>query len=329
MATAPAASFSPPTMSMIQVQHLTKQYAGRMAVDDVTFEVEPGQIVGFLGPNGAGKSTTMRILSGYMPPTSGRARVNGHDVFHESLAVRRSVGYMPETAPLYTEMRVKEYLRFRAELKGLAGQAMRRRVGEVMDLCSVTDARRRLIGNLSKGYRQRVALADALLHEPPLLILDEPSNGLDPVHIRQVRELLRGLRPKHTILLSTHILPEVESLCDRVVMIHHGRLLADDTPENLARRLRTLTEVHAELRGSGEMTAALEALPGVRKASAEEAGDGWQRLVLRVEPRQDVREAVMALASERGWQVRELHRRLPGLEEVFVELASAESPGVF
>lgn len=311
---------------MIEVQHLTKQYAGRVAVNDVSFQVEPGQIVGFLGPNGAGKSTTMRILSGYMPPTTGLVRVNGHDVFHESLEVRRSVGYMPETAPLYTEMRVKEYLRFRAELKGLAGQAMRRRVGEVMDLCSVTDVRRRLIGNLSKGYRQRVALADALLHEPPLLILDEPSNGLDPVQIRQVRELLSSLRPRHTVLLSTHILPEVENLCDRVVMIHHGQLLADDTPENLTRRLRTLTEVRMELRGDvAEMITAFESLPGVRKALAEETGgDGWIRLTLRVEPGKDVREAVMELAAAKKWGVRELHRRLPSLEDVFVELASTD-----
>lgn len=311
---------------MIEVQHLTKQYAGRVAVSDVSFSVEPGQIVGFLGPNGAGKSTTMRILSGYMPPTSGQVRVNGHDVFHESLEVRRSVGYMPETAPLYTEMRVKEYLRFRAELKGLSGLKMRRRVGEVMELCSVVDVRRRLIANLSKGYRQRVALADALLHEPPLLILDEPSNGLDPVQIRQVRELLSNLRPRHTILLSTHILPEVESLCDRVVMIHHGRLLADDTPEMLTRKLRTLTEVRLEARGTGEDSAAdFEALPGVRKAIGEKGDDGWSRWTLRVEPGKDVREPVMELAMRQAWPVRELHRRLPTLEDVFVELASSDA----
>eukprot|EP01031_Cornospumella_fuschlensis_P050460 gene50460-61735_t len=210
---------------MIEVQDLTKQYAGRVAVNQISFKIEPGEIVGFLGPNGAGTSTTMRILSGYMPPTSGFAQVNGFDVFYNSLEVRRSVGYMPETAPLYTDMRVKEYLRFRAELKGLRGHDMRRRVGEVMDLCTVTDVRRRLIANLSKGFRQRVALADALLHRPPLLILDEPTNGLDPVQIRHVRELLKGLGPKHTILLSTHILQEVEHTCDRVIMIHHGRIL--------------------------------------------------------------------------------------------------------
>ncbi len=309
---------------MIAVHDLTKLYAGRVAVNRVSFQVEPGQIVGFLGPNGAGKSTTMRILAGYMPPTSGHVAVNGHDVFRESLAVRRSVGYMPEMAPLYTDMRVKEYLRFRGELKGLSGRDMRRRVGEVMELCSVTDVRRRLIGNLSKGYRQRVALADALLHQPPLLILDEPANGLDPVQIRQVRELLRSLRPAHTILLSTHILQEVENLCDRVIMIHHGRVLADDTPERLTSRLRTLTEVFVELRAGTPAAAELETLPGIRKVVEEAAEAGWCRHVLRVEPGRDVREDVMNLARQRGWEVRELHRRLPTLEDVFVELAAAE-----
>lgn len=309
---------------MISVQDLTKQYAGRIAVDHLSFEVQPGEIVGFLGPNGAGKSTTMRVLTGYMPPSSGQVKVNGFDVFRQSLEVRRSVGYMPEMAPLYTEMKVKEYLRFRGELKGLRGRDMRRRVGEVMDLCSVADVRRRLIGNLSKGYRQRVALADALLHEPPLLVLDEPTSGLDPVQIRQVRELLSSLRPKHTILLSTHILQEVEQICDRVLMIHHGRLLAYDTPLNLTRKLRTLTQVFVEVDGEGDVMAALESLPPVRKI-AEEGKDGpWTRYVLRVEPGSDVREAVMQLAAEKKWKLRELHRELPTLEDVFVELAASE-----
>jgi ABC-2 type transport system ATP-binding protein len=309
---------------MIRVQDLTKQYAGRVAVDRVSFEVRPGEIVGFLGPNGAGKSTTMRILSGYMPPTSGSASVNGFDVFHQSLQVRRSVGYMPETAPLYTEMRVKEYLKFRGELKGLSGRDMRRRVGEVMEQCAVTDVRRRLIGNLSKGFRQRVALADALLHQPPLLILDEPTNGLDPVQIRHVRELLRGLKPKHTILLSTHILQEVEQSCDRVVMIHHGRILAQDTPQNLTQQLRASSQVYLELRGNGDALEKLEKLNGVRKATEEGVTDGWRQISLKVEARHDVREAVAELVAAEGWKVRELHRQLPSLEDVFVELAASE-----
>jgi ABC-2 type transport system ATP-binding protein len=311
---------------MIEVQDLTKHYAGRVAVDHITFRVEPGEIVGFLGPNGAGKSTTMRILAGYMPPSSGLAKVNGHDVFLDSLAVRRSVGYMPETAPLYADMRVKEYLRFRAELKGLSGRQMRSRVGEVMEMCAITDVRRRLIANLSKGFRQRVALADALLHEPPLLILDEPTNGLDPVQIRHVRELLRGLRPRHTILLSTHILQEVEISCDRVVMIHHGRILAADTPRKLTQQLRASSVVHVELQGAGDIAAKFETIDGVRKATEEEAKADWRHFALRVEARNDVREAVSELAAAEHWKVREIHRQLPSLEDVFVELAASEPP---
>lgn len=310
---------------MIDVQDLTKQYAGRTAVDRLTFQVEPGQIVGFLGPNGAGKSTTMRILSGYMPPTSGRATVNGHDVFHESIAVRKSIGYMPEMAPLYTDMKVKEYLRFRAELKGLSGREMRQRVGEVMDLCTITDVRRRLIGHLSKGFRQRVALADALLHKPPLLILDEPTNGLDPVQIRQVRDLLRSLKPAHTILLSTHILQEVEAVCDRVLMIHHGRILANDTPDRLTRGLRAASVVQVELQAKGDdVTAKIEALPNVRKAAQDGVENGWRLITVRVEADQDVREPLMDLALKEGWKIRELHRQLPSLEDVFIELSAAD-----
>jgi ABC-2 type transport system ATP-binding protein len=314
---------------MIDVQNLTKQYAGRTAVNNISFQVEPGEIVGFLGPNGAGKSTTMRILSGYMPATSGRVQVAGFDVFHQSLDVRRSVGYMPEMAPLYTDMKVKEYLRFRAELKGLSGHAMRRRVGEVMELTGVNDMRRRLIGNLSKGYRQRVALADALVHRPKLLILDEPTNGLDPVQIRQVRDLLRNLKSKHTVLLSTHILHEVEQTCDRVVMIHQGRIRANDTPQNLTRQLRSTTLLHLEIEGAGNLAEKLASLPGVRKTTEEKLlVHPWRRFTLRVEPEHDVRDAVLDLALRQKWRVREMHLQLPTLEDVFVELSmNAGIPG--
>lgn len=307
---------------MIDVQNLTKQYAGRTAVNDISFQVEPGEIVGFLGPNGAGKSTTMRILSGYMPATSGRVTVAGFDVFHQSLDVRRSVGYMPEMAPLYTEMKVKEYLRFRAQLKGLSGMSMRRRVGEVMELTGITDMRRRLIGNLSKGYRQRVALADTLVHKPKLLILDEPTNGLDPVQIRQVRDLLRGLKSKHTVLLSTHILHEVEQSCDRVIMLHQGRIRANDTPANLTRQLRSTTLLHLEIDGTGNLAEPLAALPGVRKTVEEKAETPpWRKFTLRVEPGHDARDGVLALALKNQWRVREMHQQLPTLEDVFVELS--------
>jgi ABC-2 type transport system ATP-binding protein len=229
---------------------------------------------------------------------------------------------MPEMAPLYVDMRVKEYLRFRAELKGLSGHAMRRRVGEVMELTGITDMRRRLIGNLSKGYRQRVALADALVHSPKLLILDEPTNGLDPVQIRQVRDLLRNLKEHHTVLLSTHILHEVEQTCDRVVMIHQGRLRANDTPANLTRQLRSTTLLHIEIAAPSNPAQQLSAIPGVRKAAEDTLHvQPWRRFTLRVEPDTDVRDEVIALASQQGWRIREMHRQLPTLEDVFVELS--------
>ncbi|MFN0127488.1 MAG: ABC transporter ATP-binding protein, partial [Verrucomicrobiales bacterium] len=233
---------------MIEVEHLTKRYPGRTAVDDISFSVGRGEVVGFLGPNGAGKSTTMRILTSYLPATSGRVSVAGYDVFAESLKARREIGYMPENVPLYDDFRVKEYLTFRARLKGLRGRDCRRRVGEVMDLCGLADVRKKMIATLSKGYRQRVGLADALVHRPQLLILDEPTNGLDPNQIRQVRELIRQLGDKHTILLSTHILTEVEATCRRVIIIDSGKIKASDTPEALQQRLRTAGAIEFEAR---------------------------------------------------------------------------------
>ncbi|HZT83093.1 MAG TPA: ABC transporter ATP-binding protein [Gemmataceae bacterium] len=209
---------------MISVQNLTKYYNDYAAVRDVSFEVERGQVVGFLGPNGAGKTTTMRILAGFLTATSGRASVAGYDVFWQPLEVRRRIGYLPESCPLYTEMRVSEYLWFRAGVKGLHGLAARRRVHYVLERCWLTDVRRQIIGTLSKGYRQRVGLADALVADPPVLILDEPTAGLDPAQIRETRKLIRDLGRQHTVLLSTHILPEVEMTCDRVLLIHRGRI---------------------------------------------------------------------------------------------------------
>lgn len=309
---------------MIEVQSLTKQYAGRTAVDGLSFSIEAGQCVGFLGPNGAGKSTTMRILAGYMPPSSGTAKVNGFDVFHESIKARQSTGYMPENAPLYLDMRVKEYLHFRGILKGLRGRELRVRSGEVMEALGLTESRRKIIATLSKGFRQRVALADALISRPPLLILDEPANGLDPLQMRHVRELLAELRKEQTILLSTHILSEVEQSCDRVLLIHRGRLRADDTPRNLVRKLRAATDVKLELQGPGPYQEHLMKVSGVRKVTERSSDGDWKRFNLRVEARADIRAAVFELASQRSWHIRELHRELPTLEDVFVELTEGE-----
>src|SRR6266576_1096450 len=232
---------------MIEVANLTKRYAGVTAVSNLSFTVARGEIVGLLGPNGAGKSTTMRILSCYLPATSGTVRVAGLDVFRESEEVRRRIGYMPENNPLHHEMRVREYLRFRARLKGLGGRRSRERVDTVMEQCSLADVSRRIIGQLSKGYRQRVGLADALVHDPELLILDEPTIGLDPHQIRTVRQLIKNLGGKRTVFISTHILPEAEMTCNRVLIMYEGRILAADTPENLQKFMASNGQVIAEI----------------------------------------------------------------------------------
>lgn len=309
---------------MIKVENLTKRYAGSTAIQDLNFEVGRGEIMGFLGPNGAGKSTTMRILSSFMPPTSGRATIAGFDIFEQSLQAREHIGYMPENVPLYNDMRVNEYLEYRARLKGITGRRVTERVGDVRELCGLKDVERKLIGALSKGYRQRVGLADALVHEPDLLILDEPTSGLDPNQIRQVRELIRNLGRQHTILLSTHILPEVEMTCSRVIIINKGRIEACDTPENLLAEIRTAGGVVLEAKvGQDNATEALIAVPGVRDVSFTTDGD-WQRFSMRVESGADVREEVFRLARDRHWSVRELSRRKATLEDVFVELTHAE-----
>ena len=250
---------------MIEVQNLTKHYGPVTAIRDVSFDVPAGQIVGFLGPNGAGKSTTMRILTGYMTATSGRATIDGIDIFWDPLKARQRIGYLPENCPLYTDMRVNEYLRFRAGLKGLHGAERGQRCDYVMERCWLTDVRRQIIGTLSKGFRQRVGLADSLLADPPVLILDEPTSGLDPTQIRETRTLIRELGSKHTILLSTHILPEVEMTCDRVIIIHGGRVAASESLRDLAEKAGTQRVYVAELEGAIDL-APVRAIPGVTSA---------------------------------------------------------------
>jgi ABC-2 type transport system ATP-binding protein len=309
---------------MIKVENLTKKYAGQTAIRDLNFEVGDGEIMGFLGPNGAGKTTTMRILSGFMPPTSGRASIAGFDIFSQSLQARTHLGYMPENVPLYNDMRVTEYLNYRAALKNIPHRRMGERVGDVKELCGLNEVENKMIGTLSKGYRQRVGLADALVHEPDLLILDEPTIGLDPNQIRQVRELIRNLGKQHTILLSTHILPEVEMTCSRVTIIHKGRIEACDTPENLVQRIRTAGGVTLEARtGTDDGAAELKRIAAVRDVNVAEE-DGWKVFSLRVESGTDVREEVFRLARERGWDVRELSARRATLEDVFVEITHAD-----
>ncbi len=310
---------------MIRVQNLTKRYVGRTAVDRISFEVGRGEIVGFLGPNGAGKTTTIRVLTGYLPASSGTASIAGFGVFTQSLEARRRVGYMPENVPLYDDMRVKEYLRFRARVKGVPRSEIRNSVGEAMELCGLNEMRGKIIGNLSKGFRQRVGLADALVHKPDLLILDEPTNGLDPNQIRRVRELVKQLGLTHTILISTHILTEVELTCDRVVILDRGKVRAQDTPANLIDRLRTAANLNVELQAVATRAAdKLKALPGVRKVVREHEEDGWARFTVRAESGADLRSEIASLAAAEGWPLRELHALRPSLEDVFVELTQSE-----
>jgi gliding motility-associated transport system ATP-binding protein len=309
---------------MIKVENLTKRYAGHTAIKDLNFEVGKGEIMGFLGPNGAGKTTTMRILASFMPPTSGSATIAGYDIFRESLQARAHLGYMPENVPLYNDMRVTEYLNYRAALKGVPHRRIPERVGDVKELCGVKDVEKKLIGTLSKGYRQRVGLADALLHEPDLLILDEPTIGLDPNQIRQVRELIKNLGKQHTILLSTHILPEVEMTCSRVIIIHKGRIEACDTPENLLGQIRQAGGVLVEAKtGTDDGAEELKKISGVREVTTDRDGD-WKIFSLRVESGNDVREEVYRLASARRWTLRELSQRRATLEDVFVEITHPE-----
>ncbi len=310
---------------MIKVENLTKRYAGVTAINNLNFEVEKGEIVGFLGPNGAGKSTTMKILTGYLPASSGRATIAGFDVFEQSVEARRRLGYLPENTPLYTDMRVHEYLRYRASLKGVPGRKMRQSVGDVLELCSLRDVQHKLIGALSKGYRQRVGLADALVHDPDLLILDEPTIGLDPNQIRHVRELIKNLGGKRTVLISTHILPEVEIMCSRVIVIHKGKIRASDTAENLLKTQRTVGSMRLEAKvGADNATADLQKLPGVKEVTGDKDGD-YSVFQLRLEANTDPSEEVMRLAANKRWTVREITRRRPTLEDVFVELTNSDS----
>ena len=303
---------------MIDVQHLTKRYGQHMALDGVSFSVNAGEVVGFLGPNGAGKSTTMRILTTFMAATSGTARVGGDCVFEQPDRVRERIGYMPENNPLPLDLRVAEYLGFRAELKQLAKREAVGRVSEVMEQCGIADVAKRFIGQLSRGYRQRVDMADALLAKPELIVLDEPTSGLDPNQVRSVRRLIRELAGEHTVLISSHILSEIEMTCDRVVILHEGRLLASGALNDLmAKANATVTaEMQAPLPEVQQWAAELAL------GQAEIAGqpDGYVRCQFAGPIDGSARERIFAAANERGWTLRELSRKAPSLEDLFVSL---------
>lgn len=306
---------------MIEVRNLTKRYAGRTALADISFSVARGEIVGLLGPNGAGKSTTMRILSCFMPATSGTARVAGYDVCHESEEVRRRIGYMPENNPLHNEMRVREYLKFRARLKGLSRAESRERIDTVLQQCSLTDVSKRIIGQLSKGYRQRVGLADAIVHEPDLIILDEPTIGLDPHQIRLVRQLIKSLAGSHTVLISSHILPEVEMTCSRVMIMLNGKILASDTPDNLQKLMAGKGQIIAEIAApAADLKVEFAQMAEVEHFDVSAAEGEFQRCALLARDGMDLRPQIFTLVQERGWPLRELTRNRHSLEDIYVRV---------
>jgi ABC-2 type transport system ATP-binding protein len=315
---------------MIKVEGLSKRYARTVAVDNISFEVEKGQIVGFLGPNGAGKTTTMRVLTCFLPPTSGTATVAGFDVLENPMEVKKRIGYLPETPPVYPEMEVSEYLNFVGKLKGIGSGDINRRVDEVMGRCAIGDVRSKLIGKLSKGYRQRVGLAQAIIHNPDVLILDEPTSGLDPKQIIGIRELLRSLAGDHTIILSTHILSEVEHSCERVIIISGGKVVAQDSVSNLTNRLRGSEAVAVEIEAAdgrpnaGDVQQRLEQVSGVSRVLSKEQRDG--RLHFEVESLQGrhIRAELARAVVNAGWSLTELRAVGLSLEDIFLQLTAAE-----
>jgi len=314
---------------IIKVDNLTKRFSSGTAVDGISFEVHRGEMLGFLGPNGAGKSTTLRILAGYLAATEGSVKIDGLSVMEHSLEVRKRIGYLPENVAIYPEMRVNEYLRFRGRLKGMGGRRLRTRLDEVKALCGLHDVSDRIIAHLSRGYHQRVGLADALIHEPELILLDEPTIGLDPNQLRAIRGLIKTLGQKYTVVLSTHFLAEAELLCERVLIINHGRIVASDSPAVLTSLIKNKTVIVAEVAGShSEVAAVLRALPGVsslfwnpcRKAEAGQAEQEWNRYVLEGDTEDDLRGVVFAAVAQRGWNMRELKLERKKLEDAFAEI---------
>jgi ABC-2 type transport system ATP-binding protein len=320
---------------LIEVDHLTKSYGQARAVNDISFTVEKGEILGFLGPNGAGKTTTMRILTGYLPATSGTARIAGYDVFEQSMEVRRRIGYLPETPPIYPEMSIEDYLAFVARIKGVDAGNIAARVDQAMALTNLTDRRRELIKRLSRGYKQRVGIAQAIVHNPDVVILDEPTVGLDPNQIKEVRKLIKGLAGEHTIILSTHILPEVEITCDRVVIINKGQIAAVDTPRNLVNQRQSGSHVRISVRETGDSDAllrqALSSIEGIQNievnsANPNEANEGSGLLTASIEVGQglDLRAPIAARVVNSGLELLELGTINVSLEDIFMKLTTEE-----
>ncbi|HZT70954.1 MAG TPA: ATP-binding cassette domain-containing protein [Terriglobia bacterium] len=310
---------------MIQVENLTKRYGPTLAVSDVSFEVQKGEILGFLGPNGAGKTTTMRIITGFLPPSSGRVRVAGYDIADEPIAAKKCLGYLPENPPVYTDMTVNEYLAFVGRIKSVPRGELKKRIGEVSEKCSIADVQHRQIGKLSKGYRQRVGLAQALIHNPDVLILDEPTAGLDPKQIIETRELIKSLAGQHTVILSTHILPEVSKTCQRVVVINKGTVVAVGAPEELTARLQGYGSVLVTVEGPApEIMSKLQAVPGVNLVEPVEAMGARVTLEVHTEKNRDVRADLARAIVESGWGLFELKTSGMSLEDIFLKLTTRD-----
>lgn len=311
---------------MIEVEHISKIYNGRRAVDDVSFKVEKGEVLGFLGPNGAGKTTTMRMLTCYMPSTEGTARIAGYDIFEQSLEVRKRIGYLPENPPLYPEMAVGSYLNFVAKIKGTRSSQRKSQVNEAIEKCNLGDVRNRIIGRLSKGYKQRVGLAQALLNNPEVLILDEPTLGLDPKQIHDIRSLIKSLASSHTVILSTHILPEVSMTCNRVVIINKGKVVAMDTPDGLARQINGAERISLTVDGPVEaVSEKLRAIDGVLSVrSDQEAGTSQASYVVDCQLNSDLRRVLASTVVTQGWGLLELKPTSLSLEDVFINLTTQE-----
>ena len=310
--------------NMIEVQGLTHYYGPYAALEDVSFNVQRGEILGFLGPNGAGKTTTMRILTGFMPPTRGQVTLDGNDIVEQSLEVRKRVGYLPETVPLYTDMTVSHYLRYMGTLRKMPRKNIKRRIGEVIDVCRLEDYRDTLIAKLSKGFRQRVGIAQAILHEPEVLVLDEPTIGIDPIQVVETRRLIQELGQAQTVVLSSHILPEVSMICERVLIIHEGRIVAEDTPSNLAERLQGTEHLEIEIGGPvPQVLSALRRVPGVTSAS-HRSFQGRNLYSVQAEQGEDLRDEVSRAVISNGWSLLSMQSVGMSLEEIFLRLTTHE-----
>ena len=313
---------------MIEVEHLTKYFGDFIAIEDVSFDVQPGEIVGFLGPNAAGKTTTMRIITGFMPPSEGTVRVAGYDILRNSLEARREIGYLPETVPLYTDMTVRQYLSFMGSLRGMSDAAKKQRTGYVIERMRLEDYADTFIGRLSKGFRQRVGIAQAILHDPKVLVLDEPTIGIDPVQVVETRELIKSLGREHTVVLSTHILPEVSMICERVVVINEGRIVAVDKPENLSVRLRGSEQVKLEVRGpERDVANRLRQVEGVRQVNRRRVDGNIYEYTLECDPGSGVRDGLASLIVNQGWGLLGLQSVTMSLEDIFLKLTVREEEG--